>query len=200
MVVDKIFPTAIGREYYKGSIPEMQDFLSEHSNNVYSCVGNHLTVDTHILDSEPFIDIKPWIEEQVINYYNEVLSVYDTVKPYITQSWLSFTNQGDWHHAHIHKNSIISGVFYITANSNNDSIVFSKPNTSMFDIGPKEPNSLNTDSWAVPVSSGTLLLFPSNLMHEVKPHTEKYTRISLAFNTFVKGTLGSDPGLTLLEI
>ena len=35
-----------------------------------------------------------------------------------------------------------------------------------------------------------IILFPSNLYHSVKINKNDYTRISLAFNTFLRGTIG----------
>ena len=38
----------------------------------------------------------------------------------------------------------------------------------------------------------TLLLFPSNLKHEVPPNESSDQRISLAFNTFAYGNIGEN--------
>ena len=43
-------------------------------------------------------------------------------------------------------------------------------------------------------------MFPSSTTHQVDLKKGNNTRISLAFNTFVKGTLGKNSGLTELKI
>jgi hypothetical protein len=36
-----------------------------------------------------------------------------SVTPYITQSWLNYTETNQYHHKHEHPNSLVSGVFYV---------------------------------------------------------------------------------------
>ena len=44
------------------------------------------------------------------------------------------------------------------------------------------------------------MLFPSDLEHSVEPNESKLQRISLAFNTFVKGDMGSDDVINSLQL
>jgi hypothetical protein len=44
------------------------------------------------------------------------------------------------------------------------------------------------------------VLFPSSLLHGVNPVEEDETRISLAFNTFFTGTLGTPKDLNELKV
>jgi hypothetical protein len=43
-------------------------------------------------------------------------------------------------------------------------------------------------------------MFPSSTTHQVDVKKGKNTRISLAFNTFIKGTLGDNFSLTELKL
>ena len=53
----------------------------------------------------------------------------------------------------------------------------------------------------VPIQSGDLVLFQSYLEHGVeKIMDDNHTRVSLAFNTWFKGELGSEQGLTKLVL
>ena len=60
------------------------------------------------------------------DYFNKVLSITDEVTPYITQSWLNYTETKQFHHRHEHPNSIVSGVFYINCHEEFDKIKFFK--------------------------------------------------------------------------
>ena len=51
----------------------------------------------------------------------------ENIKIYITQSWLNYTNFKQYHHAHSHNNSFVSGVFYLKADKNFDFISFKSP-------------------------------------------------------------------------
>ena len=64
----------------------------------------------------------------------------------------------------------------------------------------KKYNNFNSRRWRVPVSTGDLFLFPSNLPHEVDAVGGEENRISLSFNAFPFGVLGSKSDLTELRI
>jgi hypothetical protein len=46
--------------------------------------------------------------------------------------------------------------------------------------------------------TGDIILFPSSLTHMVETKEGTNTRISLAFNVFIKGTVGNNKNLTEL--
>ena len=47
----------------------------------------------------------------------------------------------------------------------------------------------NSESWWFPVKTGDVILFPSSLIHMVETKQGTNTRISLAFNVFIKELL-----------
>ena len=58
-------------------------------------------------------------------------------------------------------------------------------------FSPKVFNIWNSVTWFFPVNNNELILFPSWLQHKVEPNEKATTdRISISFNTFVKGPLG----------
>ena len=59
-------------------------------------------------------------------------------------------------------------------------------------------NLWNSDTWFFSVKTGMLVMFPSSTIHQVETKKGKNTRISLAFNTFYKGMIGSNSALTEL--
>ena len=52
----------------------------------------------------------------------------------------------------------------------------------------------------MPVQKQKLILFPSTIKHSVSNLTSNKTRISLSFNVFVKGTVGSTEFKNFLKI
>ena len=54
--------------------------------------------------------INKFIEKCLNNFYQSVFSPRDDVEIYITQSWLNYTEPGQFHHKHAHPNSFVSGV------------------------------------------------------------------------------------------
>jgi predicted 2-oxoglutarate/Fe(II)-dependent dioxygenase YbiX len=58
---------------------------------------------------------------------------------------------------------------------------------------------MNSDSWWVNVGTGNIVVFPSNLTHNVENVVAEGIRISLAFNSYIKGTFGDNGALTELK-
>lgn len=145
----------------------------------------------------------------VNNLAIEVFNLQLSLEMIITQSWLVVGSEGEMSHDHTHANSIFSGVYYIQTNDD-DSIVFlnsfmnsNKPNHMYLDIFDKSKpmkNALFRQWERVKVTSGELIIFPSNLSHRIEKIQSSKTRLSIAFNTFVKGTLGSKESSTELIV
>jgi hypothetical protein len=62
----------------------------------------------------------------------------------------------------------------------------------------KDWNLYNSETWWFTVKTGDIILFPSSLTHMVETKEGDNTRISLAFNVFIKGTIGNNKNLTEL--
>ena len=90
-------------------------------------------------------------------------------------------------------------MFYINANDDFDKIKFFKDNLhSTIKFETKNWNLWNSETWWYPVKAGDIILFPSSLTHMVETKEGDNTRVSLAFNVFVKGKLGDNYRLTEL--
>ena len=176
------------------------DFVKKIKEDCFLSTGNIRSKDSYILEKKEFIHIKKELEKEIKYYFKEVLKAAD-VEPYITQSWLNYTQVNQFHHPHSHPNSLVSGVFYIEADKENDKISFVKPNyCQQLELKVKEFNDWNSKSWALPTETGDVFLFPSTLEHNVDYKKGTNTRISLAFNIFVKGVLGQENSLTFLKV
>ena len=177
------------------------EYVNKTKEDFFLSTGNTRTKDSYILENKEFLSIKKVLEKEVENYFETILKSAD-VKPYITQSWLNYTEVNQYHHAHYHANSLVSGVFYIDADKHNDQISFIKPNVfgRQLELNVTEYNDWNSQSWSLPTETGDLFLFPSTLDHTVDFKKGTNTRISLAFNVFVKGILGKKDSLTFLKI
>ena len=167
---------------------------------MYENAGNSTSNNSHIFNGN-FKNLKQFCEQQLKIYVKQIISPKEELDLYITQSWLNITKPGEFHHEHYHQNSIISGVFYVAAEED-DNIIFTDPSGKLkkqIAFEQKENNLWNSLTWVFPVSKNELILFPSWLSHGVKENEKATTnRISISFNTFAKGTLGSRPNLSEL--
>ena len=163
-----------------------------------SNTGNLSSVDSYVLDKPELASLKSSLLGGVQNYMDTVICANPNVKVYITQSWVNYTGLGQFHHRHYHQNSYLSGVLYISADKATDKIEFYNSMYKQINLVPTEWNIFNSESWWYPVKTGQLLIFPSHLVHSVLPKQDYNLRISLSFNTFLKGNIGSNERLSEL--
>ena len=136
----------------------------------------------------------------VQRYAYGIMCIKPCAVPFITQSWLNYTEPGQSHHKHAHPNSVISGVLYINADQNTDKIFFFRQIFEQIKPAIRETNVFNSESWNAPVKTGQVVLFPSHLLHMVETKEGDNTRVSLAFNTFLKGVIGEEIDLAELKL
>ena len=194
-----IFPTPIyGSKLNRPLSKEELSFIDKTKEDVCKNEGNTTSKDRNILENEVFKNLKDDLYLRVKNYFDKIISPANNVTPYITQSWLNYTETNQYHHKHEHPNSLVSGVFYINCDEEHDKIKFFNDKYKTIKPEIKNWNIWNSESWWFSVKTGDIILFPSSLTHMVETKEGTNTRISLAFNVFIKGTIGVNKSLTEL--
>ena len=198
-IINSIFPTPIYMSKLDRELTQLElKFIDESKKHSHNNEGNIVSNNNYILNKKPFANIKKELEKKIQDYFEKVISSTDAIKPYITQSWLNYTETNQYHHKHAHPNSLVSGVFYINCDDKFDKIKFFKEDYKTIKPEIKEWNIWNSESWWFSVKTGDVILFPSSLTHMVETKEGTNTRISLAFNVFIKGTVGNNKNLTEL--
>ena len=203
MQVTGIFPTPIYGAVDIKQITELElDFVEKQKSKIRKNDGNTATLDTYVLEQVVFKDLKNILEQHLEEYLKEVICpLEENIKIYITQSWLNYTTFHQHHHVHSHGNSLLSGVFYFKADKKFDHIFFRRSSQpSLLSITSKEPNIYNIMDCKISVDKAMLLIFPSSLLHYVGTKEDDNERVSLSFNTFVKGNIGHPRSLTQLNL
>jgi uncharacterized protein (TIGR02466 family) len=199
-IIHSIFPTPIyTTKMDRGFTKQELQFVDNQKNKCSKNTGNINTKDNYILNRKEFKNIKKFLDKHCKDYLDTVICPKDNIELYITQSWLNYTETNQYHHKHAHPNSVVSGVLYFDSDVKNDKILFSS-NKGYQQISPeiKDFNLWNSETWFFPVETGNLFMFPSSTTHQVETKKGTNTRISLAFNTFYKGSVGSNKNLTEL--
>jgi uncharacterized protein (TIGR02466 family) len=197
--INSIFPTPIYiSKLNRDFTPLELKFVDKSKKNFTKNDGNITSKNNYILNEKPFENIKKELDLRVKDYFKKVISSTDKITPYITQSWLNYTETNQFHHKHAHPNSLVSGVFYINCHEELDKIKFFDDKYKTIKLETKDWNLYNSESWWFTVKTGDIIMFPSSLIHMVETKEGTNTRISLAFNVFVKGTLGDNTALTEL--
>ena len=198
-IIQHIFSTPLyinnmNRKFSKKEI----SFIINSKKDIIKNTSNSYTKDDYILKRPALKNIKSYIEKCCDDYLERIMSPSDPVKLEITQSWINYSNKNEYHQEHCHSNSLISGVLYINAQEKNDSIHFLGKSYNLLSPNVKNYNAFNCKIFSVPVQTGKLIIFPASTTHRVLANKQDYVRISLAFNTFLRGSLGG--GLGVLKI
>ena len=200
-IINNIFPipvyiTEMDRAFTKQEL----NFVKEQKKHCAKNTGNIRTKDNYTLNRKEFKNIKKFLDKHCENYLKTIICPKENIELYITQSWLNYTETDQFHHKHAHPNSVVSGVLYFNSDVENDKILFSRDDYQQIKpvTDDKKFNLWNSETWFFPVKTGNLFMFPSSTTLQVQIKKGNNTRISLAFNTFYKGTIGSNDELTEL--
>ena len=168
-------------------LEELDNFDTQEERDVFLTKG----VDVLELDS---LKEAGYICKKYLDLYLKEICGY-TETFIITNSWLTIHKKGSLgHQRHSHPNSIFSGCLYLDTGAEESSIVF-HPKIRLseefnFSYRLYTKTLYNNDKFILPVQTGSIIIFPSNLNHSVLNHTSDKTRITLCFNTFVKDKFG----------
>jgi len=201
-MIHSIFPTPIyTTKIDRGFTKQELQFVKQQKKHCTNNQGNINTKDNYILNRKEFKNIKKFLDKHCKEYLETIICPKNNIELYITQSWLNYTEADQYHHKHEHPNSVVSGVLYFNSDIKNDKILFTH-SRGYQQISPETDkekfNLWNSNTWFFPVETGNLFMFPSSTTHQVETKQGNNTRISLAFNTFYKGSVGSNTELTEL--
>jgi uncharacterized protein (TIGR02466 family) len=186
----ELFPTVVLEYNLNRQFTKQENSVFKSIDEMERNVGNYLSVNKYILNTPELEYIHNTILDCVNDYIETVYKPKNKLEPYVTQSWINVNERTGWHHLHNHANSFISGVLYLNADKNKDSIIFYNDLYRQISPYPREYTNYNSQTWKVSVGTGDIILFPSHLRHMVEANQSDNPRISLSFNVFVKGTLG----------
>ena len=106
----------------------------------------------------------------------------------LSSLWININGKGDYNELHHHPSCDLSGVFWIKSPVDCGSIVFNSPQDF---VQAKELRSYAShvkdewkqfDSYYFPSTAVRVMIFPSFLLHQVRPNQSNEDRISVSFN------------------
>jgi|TARA_Y100000114_G_C11756960_1_gene327370 uncharacterized protein (TIGR02466 family) len=158
-------------------------------------------------DEDPFNKTQPYLHkdpkykklsDELLLFVNHVCSdvlSFENVNPEISLMWGTATPKKGSVHRHYHPNSILSGVYY-PQNIEYTPIRFFSPHRPT--ILPKivSKNVYSSETMEYQPQQGDVVLFRSDLDHDVPINTFNDTRYSVAFNIFFRGEMGHEETLS----
>lgn len=162
--------------------------IKNHLNNLdfsQDKIQPYQTIDNHLEKHEELKSFFSWVEICLEDYRRTFKYNCDSFK--IILSWANKSDKNGGHRSHVHPNSFISGIYYVS-----DELTptyFEDPRYQTrtgWMVGSY--NFINSVVWECPAETGTLVLFPSYLSHYTEPSdTLKGWRITLSFNIIPSG-------------
>ena len=151
--------------------------------------GNTMSEDRYVLNNPDLKDLANVFLENIKQYADDIMGIDNEM--YITTSWINSTNSNQQHNIHNHPISILSGSYYIDVEDSQPSISFNRMSPPfLFNMFPNKFNAFNSTQWTIPVRNNMLVIFPSSCYHYVNLNTNLKPRVSIAFDTFIKGSIG----------
>jgi uncharacterized protein (TIGR02466 family) len=142
-----------------------------------------------ILDLVEFKNLKQQIEERTRYYFYNVIGADIKFQINITDSWLNRSTNSNRHQRHYHRDSIISGVLFLSADENSGGKLVLHSDRKYwidFDVSKEKESIWNMTEWLESPEIGQMLIFPSWVDHEVEEYNSQNPRISLAWNTWIQ--------------
>ena len=193
--IERLFSTPVFKspETYKFNKSELEFIDKQRENAIINQSGNLFSKNNYVLESPELKNLKEFCNNNLFIFFYDSFKVKKDIEIYITQSWINFNQKNTSHHRHKHVNSIISSVIFIKGEM--CPITFYNSGRNLFGnlLSFQDftiPNENNNSQTSFKNQNGKLFLFPSTLMHSVAKNNSDVERISLSFNTFIKGQLG----------
>jgi uncharacterized protein (TIGR02466 family) len=155
------------------------------------------SVDKNVLERPEFKGVRDVVVRELDRYTRELLAVNKSIEFYLTNSWVNVHQRGHSAGAHLHHNSLISGVLYLKTNDASGDLVFHRDVLSLvpfppaLDLDIDSFNLYNCKSWGYRPKTNDICLFPSVVNHSVDRNESDEERVSLAFNVYVRGDFGA---------
>tara|TARA_R110000824_G_scaffold396413_1_gene597855 strand:- start:1990 stop:2604 length:615 start_codon:yes stop_codon:yes gene_type:complete len=186
-----IFPSF--RAKYEG----ISDTLNIRKTKYYKPTGGQ-TIDLHKQDY--FQELIKLIQESVLKIAEHFYQAKQGYKVEVVSMWLNSKPTGINHPPHNHTNTFISGVLYLDGEEKTyPSLKLLRPYQLPIVPLVDKFNEINSNVIELLTAKDEVIFFPSYLLHFVDTNLNEKPRISIAFDTLLRGKYGEirENGLTV---
>jgi uncharacterized protein (TIGR02466 family) len=181
-------------DFDRPDIKALKYSAADSLGNSYNFLSS---VDKNVLDRPDFKHVHDIVMKELDAYTRGLLAVSKNIEFYITNSWVNIHRRGHSAGAHMHHNSLISGVLYLKVTETSGDLVLHRdvhsliPFPPALDLDMDSFNLYNCKSWGHKPKTNDICLFPSVVSHSVDPNLSDEERWCLAFNVFARGNFGA---------
>jgi len=195
MKADLWFPTVIWNDHLKDvNNIELKDYVEklaeeDKEGKVASNYGGWQSKSFEILDQKP-IAIERFMHslQRCINECTKMAGMPDLI---ISDYWWNINYHKDYNQPHNHRDSMLSGVYYIDVPEDSDSkIHFDREDEAQYYLPRLMPqrNQITAVRATYTPLNNNVLIFPSWVIHYVDGNKSQKPRISMSFNTSIAAT------------
>ena len=185
------FPTF--RAKYKG----ISDTLNMRKTKYYKAAGGQ-TINLHKQDY--FQELVKLIQASVLKIAEHFYQATQGYKVEVVSMWLNSKPSGTNHPPHNHTNTFMSGVLYLDGEHKDyPSLKVVRPYQLPIVPLVDKFNEINSNIIELTTGKDEVIFFPSYLLHFVDSNFNKKPRISIAFDTLLRGQYGEirEDGITV---
>ena len=197
--IHSLFPTPV----FQSEIP-VEDRWLEHVKTLdydrTAMDNGYISRDRDIFSHRELRSLKHEISDAVKYFAYRHLKVCDYVYIDVCRAWGIKHMPNDWAQNHCHMNSIFSGIYYLDVTEHSGDLVIEKgqhaTNCFMTTLTPDVNyfNQFTQQSWRVKPENGMVLVFPSQVIHNVEKNKTDQVRYAVAFDVFIRGKFGQSGG------
>jgi len=155
--------------------------------------NNWISESQQVLSQPEFSQFAENVYDGICEYFYGVMQAKTNIEIYVTESWFNKTEVGQTHHRHWHPNSLYSGIVYIDSEGSTGRTRFITSHYDTVEYDVVDSNIYNSRSWNIDPEVGTMIIFPSSVEHMVEEYLGTRPRITLSFNTFIRGDVNTSP-------
>ncbi len=190
-----LFAKHIGIFYLDIDTKKISDIIKKekyHINHEY--LQSEQSQSNEILNKPELFELK----KQILNcFYQYKTEIYKIANDFIIpSSWIAKFKPKTSGKSHAHSNCMFSAVYYFEESS---SIVFNNHQLNNLFCNPTEWNVNNCNYFEIKPKKNKLVIFPSDVFHEIKPNLTNKTRYSIACNFFPVGKVGDKDSYVELQ-
>jgi uncharacterized protein (TIGR02466 family) len=191
MDINAFFPTLVGTSVNPHH-DIIQNELVSHCINLRSQVKSggqgwlsNKTYNTsdgkyEIVTDKKFANLNSWVINEVFTYCKKVN--IDVSSLTNNGSWFNIYERNDFQENHVHPTSVVSAIYILTCEKDGARIFLNSPVNNMYYVKQSGISQETVSQVICNSVPGTLIVFPSYLLHAVERHESNHLRISLSYN------------------
>lgn len=191
----EIFPTRIYLTEYLGDIKELQTKILPKINSLFDITKENNQTSMRgegicsynakrdlNLDPE-FKTIVEFINAHSQQYWKE-LGYDNSMRPEVYEMWANIYKHGSFIETHNHSPIHLTASFYLHHPENGGNIVFENINSTLLKHQPYAFDQIRYNAFEkeIPVTTGTLVIFPGYMNHRTQPNLSDEDRIIIGSN------------------